>query len=293
MSRTPKVLAASFLLAAVASVGCTPPATAMSGGSPVPQSEADATLAAAFASVLLAPGVVPGATDALTRHQCGGALIAPDRIVTAAHCVVDPASLTLTAPATPLPPEQLTAAIGAHSLSDPSLHEIPVVSVSISPDFRLIPSTTDPDNLDRASASGDIAELTLAHPVDGVEPLARASAVPEPGTRARFYGHGWTPDNSKSDVLLSGELEIMSTFDCRTATGRTTAETPLLCAQDRTITDATPLDQARSVQAGYGDSGGPLVMFLNGTPTLLGVFSFGTETVGPLFTPGFNAFTPV
>ena len=189
MSRTPKVLAASFLLAAVASVGCAPSATAMSGGSPVPQSEADATLAAAFASVLLAPGVVPGATDALTRHQCGGALIAPDRIVTAAHCVVDPASLTLTAPATPLPPEQLTAAIGA--------------------------------------------------------------------------------------------------------TGRTTAETPLLCAQDRTITDATPLDQARSVQAGYGDSGGPLVMFLNGTPTVLGVFSFGTETVGPLFTPGFNAFTPV
>ncbi|MBY4129941.1 trypsin-like serine protease [Rhodococcus fascians] len=179
------------------------------------------------------------------------------------------------------PPEQLTTAIGAQSLSDPSLHEIPVVAVSISPDFHLIPSTTDPENLDRASASGNIAELTLAHPVDGVEPLARASAEPEPVTRARFYGHGWTPDNSKSDVLLSGELDILPTSDCRKATGRTTAEPPLVCAQDRTITDATSLDQDRSVQAG-----GPLVMFLNGTPTVLGVFSFGTETVGRSSHPG-------
>lgn len=53
--------------------------------------------------------------------------------------------------------------------------------------------------------------------------------------------------------------------------------------------------QADGVNGGFGDSGGPAVTRgPDGAATLVGLFSFGTETrYGTQFAPGFNAFTDV
>ncbi len=59
----------------------------------------------------------------------------------------------------------------------------------------------------------------------------------------------------------------------------------MVCAQSR---PGVP-----SVQAGFGDSGGPMVIGDGARARLFGIFSFGTETVADVFTPGFNAATDV
>lgn len=269
-SKTAAVVSAVIALAGAAAVTQPSSAAAMSGGVP-----AHADDAPWMASILYN---VPG--DPAVRHQCGGTLIAPDRVLTAAHCVVTPFDLPWKAEPTPIDPVAYQVQIGGAPLSAPA--EVRgVTAIAIHPDFRIVPSPSAPDDPDAASGVFDAAVLQLDEPVTDVQPAQLARSTPALGTPIELYGHGWTPEGGKPDELQHATLTTITHDDCVAQTPAVVDSESVFCAE------------ADGVNGGFGDSGSPAITrSVDGTTTVAGVFSFGTETRnGAQFAAGFNAFT--
>ncbi len=268
--KTAAVVSAAIALTGAAAVTLPSSAAAMSGGVP-----AHAQNAPWMASILYN---VPG--DPAVRHQCGGTLITPDRVLTAAHCVVAPFDLPWKSEPVPIDPVAYQVQIGAAPLSAPA--EVRrVTAIAIHPDFRVVPSPSAPEDPDAASGVFDAAVLQLSAPVTDVRPAQLARSTPTPGTPIELYGHGWTPEGGKPDELQHATLTTITHDDCAAQTPAVVDPESVFCAE------------ADGVNGGFGDSGSPAVTrSADGTATVAGVFSFGTETrSGEQFAPGFNAFT--
>ena len=100
--------------------------------------------------------------------SCGGTLIAPDRVLTAAHCVA---------------PVETSAAITLTVGEDyPGGQQRTVRRHARHPGF---------DSMDsELMARYDLAVLELAEPVKGIEPLPVAESDPKAGAPATILGHG-------------------------------------------------------------------------------------------------------
>jgi hypothetical protein len=230
-----------ILLASAGLLLFTGSAQAMSGGTPV---ERNIPWVATLA--------VKGDQPLLQRAGCGGALITPDRVLTAAHCLdgADPA--------------QFEVHLGARVLSgDPGVVR-GIRSVSVLPGYAILPSPVDPDNIDWASAKHDLVIVHLDRPVP-ILPVLIASQRPRPGTPISLYSHGTTghAGDWRNDVLNRGALTVLPDATCTTTTPATVDRGSVACGHG----DAT---------ACYLDSGSPLV----GPDGLVGVFSFAGETAG-------------
>ncbi|ASU80616.1 hypothetical protein CDG81_22725 [Actinopolyspora erythraea] len=208
------------------------------------------------------------------RASCGGALVSPRKVVTAAHCLGE------------APPRELRRLleirVGATQLSRDPGERAEIADVAVHPDYRLIPSPEYPDVPQAASAAHDIAVLTLDRAIRGVRTLPVAEESPRRGGPAVFYGHGLTASSGMGDVLRRGVYRTGAESRCA-------AETPA-------VVDGESMMCGRGVraQACSGDSGGPLVEYSRGRPRLIGVFSFGMETAGePCGTSGPDFFTDV
>ena len=244
------LLAGTAGATALAAVALAAPAAAMSGGEPVTD-----------------PGTAPwvatlaqtGTGSLLHRAGCGGALIAPDRVVTAAHCVDR------------LDPSRQEVHVDARVLSsDPGVTR-GIRGVSVLPGYRIIPSPTDPDDENAASAANDLAVILLDRPVTGIAPVPVASRRPAPGTDVSLFAHGTTGhagDDWRNDVLHRGDLTTVADRDCTAGTPATVDTPSVMCAQRAGVTGC------------FQDSGSPLVAWRYGRPRLVGLFSFGGETAG-------------
>ncbi|MGC9404958.1 trypsin-like serine protease [Streptomyces sp. DZ1-3] len=185
---------------------------------------------------------------------CGGAVVAPTKILTAAHCVRGYDWYTNGAVVTGT----------AQLASDSDLNGGTVSGVWRQWNHPSYNATT---------IDNDIALLTLPNPVRA-KPIPMTTADDassyQTGTSARVYGWGRTSSASDeiSDVLKTATLPIRSDATCAGAWGADFVKGHMVCAGD----PATGSDEG-TVSACNGDSGGPLVV----GGRIVGVVSWGVE----------------
>ncbi|MER5358937.1 serine protease [Streptomyces sp. NPDC002785] len=193
---------------------------------------------------------------------CGGVVVAPQKVLTAAHCLgrealgVDVGEV-----------HDLRVISGRDVLRGTGGQETPVRAVWSNPAF------------DPATNAGDLAVLTLADalPAKSVIPMAQSGdAAYEPGTGAVVYGWGDTTGNSDyASSLHSTAVSILPDNLCRQAyPGGTDG-----------VYDASAMLCAGELLGGHdacqGDSGGPLVV----RGRLIGLVSWG-DGCGRVGSPG-------
>ncbi|MER5889933.1 serine protease [Streptomyces sp. NPDC001941] len=241
-----RALTGTAVLATLA-LGAVPPAQAdgvVIGGQPVKVS--DTPWAVAVSSRDRFGGTRAG-------QFCGGVVVAPTKVVTAAHCLsrevlgVDLAEVT-----------DLKVIAGRSELRAGGGREIRVTGTWINPGYDMITN------------SGDYAVLTLASPLPASSAIAVAGPgdpAYTPGTPAGVYGWGDTTGSGGYSVALRGtRVQVLPDEMCaRAYPGDAEGEYlagPMLCAGD----------PKGGHDACQGDSGGPLVA----RGRLIGLVSWGS-----------------
>lgn len=195
----------------------------------------------------------------LTRASgqfCGGALIAPDQVITTAHCVALAQTLAQT----------LTVTFGRDDLRGNDGKTVHVKNIRIHPGFR---STV----LDMTTAyHDDVAILTLDEPQSG--PTITVAA-PASGT-ATILGWGATSETDETNTRLrAAKVPLAADGECATAYGSAFDPSTMLCA-------GTP-----TADTAQYDSGGP--MLVDGR--LAGLTSWGVGAARPGFPTVYTRLT--
>ncbi|MFE7132011.1 S1 family peptidase [Streptomyces sp. NPDC057638] len=184
---------------------------------------------------------------------CGGVVVAPTKVMTAAHCL---SRAVLGREVRDVP--DLRVVVGRTELTSLEGREVAIAGSWVTPQY------------DPASNSGDLAVLTLAEALPDSQVIAVAGPgdpAYRPGGAATVYGWGDTRgDGSYATSLRAARVSVLEDVLCERAypggiAGRYSAAT-MVCAGD--------------TQGGHdacqGDSGGPLVA----DGRLIGLVSWGS-----------------
>ncbi|MER8232584.1 trypsin-like serine protease [Streptomyces sp. NPDC094049] len=245
------------LLAAVGTVTTAGPSTAADGPGATPYIIGGTPTDIAQAPWMVAVYEKTGTTYAF---RCGGVLVSPNHIATAANCVA------------PRNAADLLVVSGRTNLEQDAGQERFVTKKWTQPSYA---------NVGDGSYVNDLALLSLHKPLAATPlPIATSSAVYTPGTLATVYGWGGTfigDTDGNPSYLGSTKVPLVADATCAAqyaSNGITLDTTTAVCAGNPDAPDTFC----------SGDEGGPLVV--NGT--LIGIASFNPGCKNSL---GYGVYT--
>lgn len=189
--------------------------------------------------------LVKGQGKPLDRHFCGGSLIEPNMVMTAAHCVMG------------AKPKHIETVVGRTVLSKKNQGQLrKVTDIVVHPRFA------------KNKPAYDLAVLTLNKPINGITPVrlptVGTDALIRPGAEATAIGWGTTNTERPThpDRLRAVNVPILSHVECKAA----------FPFYDTKVNVCAGVEGKDSCS---GDSGGPLFRKLQGRVYQIGVVSYG------------------
>lgn len=209
--------------------------------------------------------IVASGQPASTHQFCGGSLIAPNYVLTAAHC-------TYSSTARPLNPSQVQVIVGDYRLSDAAGQRINVVRIIRHEGYSGITEDNDLAIFELATSANPAPTVDIIGSVPG--------NLLDNGHQATVIGWGLTiagDKNSAPDVLRQVTLPLVSIETCWDSYGIFNGELTnnMLCGG--------------LLQGGkdscQGDSGGPMMTFDETTQRWkqIGIVSWGIDCGAPKY----------